>query len=401
MNYPLPGIPIKPTIDESTLFKLAKRRPFPSILDNSDIRFVTSGRVAITIALQEMNIGPGCEVLIPAYHCSSMVEPVLFVGAKPVFYKITQDTSVDFDDIKLKLTSNSKLLMATHYFGFHQPIGRIREFCEENNLLLLEDCAHAFMGKINNRPIGSFGDAAIGSAMKFFPVFDGGCLISRYSIEKRHPLTSAGKGFQFKAKVNPLEYSLHYKRLPFLKYFFSPIFSIKDAVWKLLKSLKRKTSSIGPSSSEGGYSIDPNWLDKEISNFSLFVIKNSNLAGITQKRLDNYHYFRTRIENNSLVSPLFDSVPNNTVPYVFPAVVQHPDKLFPVLKSKGVPIVRFGEFLWEGVDADVCKYSVEYSKSVFQFPIHQSLTTKDIDWMADIINKESENYLSTEKVAAK
>jgi hypothetical protein len=55
--------------------------------------------------------------------------------------------------------------------------------------------------------------------------------------------------------------------------------------------------------------------------------------------------------------------------------------IFLVLKNEGVPIIRFGEFLWPGVDALVCPVSVEFSQRAMQFPCHQDLFPEELDWM--------------------
>jgi dTDP-4-amino-4,6-dideoxygalactose transaminase len=62
---------------------------------------------------------------------------------------------------------------------------------------------------------------------------------------------------------------------------------------------------------------------------------------------------------------------------VFPLLVED-EGVFPVLKRRGVPIVRFGEFLWEGVEDPV---ALEYSRKVLQFPCHQEMTRAEIDWI--------------------
>ena len=74
-------------------------------------KLVTSGRIAIALALRQMGIGPGDAVLVPSFHCASMIEPVTWSGATPVFYRINADTSVDLDDIAAKLDGTSKVLM--------------------------------------------------------------------------------------------------------------------------------------------------------------------------------------------------------------------------------------------------------------------------------------------------
>ena len=72
-----------------------------------------------------------------------------------MFYRIQDNTAVNLDDVAAKLDGHCKVLMATHYFGFPQDISTLRAFCDSKNLLLLEDCAHCFLGAHKGRPIGS------------------------------------------------------------------------------------------------------------------------------------------------------------------------------------------------------------------------------------------------------
>ena len=150
----------------------------PSVLTAGDVKFVPRGNIAIALALTHAGIGQGDQVLLPAYHCKSMVEPVIWRGAEPVFYRIGYDTFPDLDDVTQALTPRSRAILVPHYFGFPQNMQLIRDFCDQHHLILIEDCAHAFFGLHAGQPLGSFGDYAIASAWKFYPVPNGGCLIS-------------------------------------------------------------------------------------------------------------------------------------------------------------------------------------------------------------------------------
>mgnify|MGYP002624507101 CR=1 FL=1 len=68
---------------------------------------------------------------------------------------------------------------------------------------------------------------------------------------------------------------------------------------------------------------------------------------------------------------------------MLPFLVDEPERVFPRLKARGVPVVRFGEFLWEGVDASVCPVAADYSRRVFQFPCHQDLKDREVRWIAE------------------
>ena len=168
-DYPPPRIPTAPILSFASLNFEGGKRP-PSILDAGETRFVTSGRVAIALALRQMKVSADDSVLVPSYHCASMIEPVIWAGATPVFYRINSDTSVNLDDIAAKVNASTKVLMVTNYFGFPQDLTKIRAFCDAHGLLMLEDCAHSFLGEHNGKSVGSYGDYAIASSMKFFPI---------------------------------------------------------------------------------------------------------------------------------------------------------------------------------------------------------------------------------------
>ena len=102
---------------------------------------------------------------------------------------------------------------------------------------------------------------------------------------------------------------------------------------------------------------------------------------IAKTRRENYLYLNKRLQDLPGIQPLYDSLPEGVVPYVYPALVDNPETVFPILKNKGVPILRFGEFLWDDVNEETCPVSIDLSRRVFQFPCHQELKRTEMDWM--------------------
>ena len=80
-------------------------------------------------------------------------------------------------------------------------------------MILIEDCAHAFFGQVNGRPLGDYGDYAVASVRKFLPVFDGGYLLSSRHSLADVKLSSAGLRYQLKAIINIIEEAGAYRRL--------------------------------------------------------------------------------------------------------------------------------------------------------------------------------------------
>jgi dTDP-4-amino-4,6-dideoxygalactose transaminase len=376
-----PRIPLAPVLSGAS-FRGAGLARIASVLDAGAARLVTSGRVAIALALKEMGVGPGDAVLVPAYHSASMIPPVLWRGAAPVFYRVRPDTSVDLDDIAARLTAATKVLMVTNYFGFPQDLAAIRAFCDARGLLMLEDCAHCFFGEHQGRPVGSFGDYAIASTMKFFPIYEGGCLVSA-----RHPLAavrlrSAGAGFEAKAALAALENSFAFGRLGALQAVLWLPMMLKQAAWKLVKARRGGAApALAPGSSDSSFSLDPYWIGKRSSLFSRLMLRLVSARRIVALRRQNYARLQAALHGLPDVRPLFASLPDGACPWQFPLLADDPEGLFAVLHAAGVPMVRFGETLWPGVDAGVCAASVELGRRVLAFPCHQELREDELAWM--------------------
>lgn len=342
--------------------------------------------MAIGLSLAHADIGPEHAVLLPAYHCPSMVIPVVWRGAKPVFYKVNGDTSVDLEDVESKLTKTTRVLVVPHFFGFPQDATRIREFCDQHRLIYLEDCAHAFFGSHADRPLGSFGDYAIASPWKFFPTFDGGILISgRLNMDDVH-LNSPGAYFHLKAALNALEYSFEYDRLSTLKGLMALPLRAKAYLWRKMKDTQSGAISSHTFPVDSDFPLfDPDWVYKGMSLPTRLALAIAPLNWIAAARRLNYRRLDDALRGLRGCRALFSSLPNEVVPQVFPLLVDDPLRVFPRLKHAGVPIIRFGEFLWPGVDDKTCAQSVDLSRRVFQFPCHQDLRPEELDWMIGAI----------------
>jgi perosamine synthetase len=381
LHFPAALAPVSPVLSSASFF--GKGAPqVRSILDAGPVREVTSGRIAIALALRQMAIGAGDSVLVPSFHCSSMIEPVTWSGATPVFYRINADTSINLDDIAAKLDASTKVLMVTNYFGFPQDLSTIREFCDRHGLMMLEDCAHCFLGEHKGKPVGSYGDYAIASSMKFFPIYEGGILASARHSLASVALHSAGAGFEAKAALNALEDSFTYRRLGVVKLLLWLPLATKDFLWGTIK--KRKATAVQsmvPGSSEGGFSFDPAWLDKRSSIFSRWMLKLVSRPRMGALRRKNYLKIAAALADLPHCRPLFAALPEGVYPWVFPLLTDNPQPVFTSLKLQGVPIIRFGEYLWPGVDASVCADSVDLSKRVMSFSCHQEMNEQELDWM--------------------
>lgn len=122
---------------------------------------VSSGTAALHLSMIVLNIGPGDEVIVPAFTFPATANAVELVGAKPVFVDVgLSDFCIDAQKIEAKLSSKTKAIIPVHEFGQPADMEKIASIAEQNNLLVIEDAACALGAEINGKKIGSLGDLA-------------------------------------------------------------------------------------------------------------------------------------------------------------------------------------------------------------------------------------------------
>lgn len=385
-----PAIPLAPVLSLAS-FRRAPGRDRATVLDAGEARLVTSGRVAIALALRELGVGEGDGVLLPAYHSASMVPPVLWRGAQPVFYRVGRDAQADLDDIAARITARTRVVVATHFFGFPQALAPLRALCDAHGIALLEDCAHSFVGEHGGRPLGAWGDYAAASTMKFLPQYEGGALVSaRHSLDAVR-LRSAGAGFELKAALNTLERGFAFGRMRALGAMLWLPLRARDLAWGGVKAAQRRRgnapAALAPASSDSGYAFDPRWIDKRSSLGSRLLLARSSAARIGASRRANYLRLLEDLHGLPGIRPLHALLPDEVCPWLFPLVAQDPDGLARRLQQEGVPLTRFGYPLWEGMDPASCPDAAWLSRHVLGLPCHQELRADEVAWLSGAVRR--------------
>ncbi len=377
-EFPAPRVPEHPVLCSAAL-RGAAAASIPSVLDIGTPVHALSGRMSLASGLSLLGLGRGDRILLPAYHCTALVEPVVWGGLSPDFYRIRPDLTVDLDDVARKVAPSTRALFAIHYFGFPQPMARLRAFCDERGLLLIEDCAHALFGLEDGRPFGGSGDIAIASTWKFFPVLDGGCLVSARRDLSAVPAAGSGLSFEAKSLLNTMERGWQYGRLPVARALFWLPLLLRAALNRVRKG--RGPGRGPPAAPRGSPVFESALVGRRPSRISSAIVQRASRARIVDGRRANYRELLAALGELRGARPLLPDLPGGVVPYVFPLLFDEPGRLFALLKGRGVPIVRFGEFLWPGVDERICPVAADYSRRLFQFPCHQELRPDELAWM--------------------
>ena len=141
----------------------------------------TNGTYALITALRSLNVGAGDEVLVPPYTFIATIDAILMVGAMPVFVDTNPATfQIDADKLEEKITSRTTTILPVHILGLPADMGKIMTIALDNNLAVLEDACQAWLAEINNKKVGTFGDAGCFSFQnsKNIPIGEGGAIVS-------------------------------------------------------------------------------------------------------------------------------------------------------------------------------------------------------------------------------
>jgi Predicted pyridoxal phosphate-dependent enzyme apparently involved in regulation of cell wall biogenesis len=120
----------------------------------------SSGTAALHAMYTACGLGPGDEVIVPAYTFFATVTPLLHLGATPVLADCDESGNLDPKDVVRRITDRTKALIVTHMWGVPADIRALKAIADKHGLMLLEDASHAHGASIDGQRAGTFGQAA-------------------------------------------------------------------------------------------------------------------------------------------------------------------------------------------------------------------------------------------------
>jgi 8-amino-3,8-dideoxy-alpha-D-manno-octulosonate transaminase len=141
---------------------------------------VTSGTAALDCAMAALGIGPGDEVIVPAYTWWSDYTCVVHAGALPVFADVDRTLNLDPKDFERKITPRTKAVIAVHLLGGPCEMDPVIEIARKRGVAVVEDCAQCVGGSYRGRKLGSIGEVGIYSFQinKMMTSGEGGALVT-------------------------------------------------------------------------------------------------------------------------------------------------------------------------------------------------------------------------------
>lgn len=372
-SYPLPRGPVLGWAS----FTGSRSVALPSVQDLPHVVLTSSGRAAIFQALLLLNLPVGSKVLVPTYHCPTMVAPVLLADMQPVFYAVRADGLPDLDSLSRPAAANAQVLLAPHYFGFARSLREVRGWCDQWGIVLIEDCAHAFFGQAGERSIGLWGNFAIASLAKFFPVPEGGLLASAYRPLDNLALAPQTLKAAIKGWLDVIETGSAYRRWCGLNAGLSALFRLKNRTRAVGLSSSAPVN-LPESATEMMTGCDMGRITQSPLMVSRLLLRVLPRDRIVARRRENYRLYAEQFTKTPGVRPLFPELPLQTAPYVFPVWFDAADEVYASLRAAGAPVFRWDR-IWPGTPTDLPNdHGIAWSRHVLQFLCHQDLSAADV-----------------------
>lgn len=375
------GLPRAPVFGWSS-FAREGRAALSSVDKLPRRRYTTSGRAALYHALQQLGLPSGSVVLVPSYHCPTMVAPVLHAGMQPRFFGIGPDGLPDLARISLADGMRPSAMIAAHYFGLPRSMAAVRGWCDQHHVALIEDCAHSFFGRAGERPVGAWGDVATASISKFFPVPEAGVLASAFRDLAPLRLQRAATKAQLKGLVDITELGTRHRRFGGLNSLLAALFR-----WKNRNNPKTEpgtTVDPTPDADNMMRGCDMGRIKQSPLWVSLQIAKHLPRQRIVARRRANFAHFLTLFGRVPGARPLAAALPEDAAPYVFPLWVDDADRVYHALRGLSAPAFRW-DHIWPGTPALAHDCGPLWSRHVLQLLCHQDLEPADIELVASTI----------------
>lgn len=343
----------------------------------------SSGTAAIHSMYVAAGVGPGDEVICPAYTFFATVTPIFFTGAMPILCDCDKNGNIDPGEIRKKITKRTKAVVVTHMWGVPCRMDEIVKLCRKNNILLFEDCSHAHGARYKGKPVGSFGDMAAWSIQgpKNITGGEGGIFMTNSDDFYYRALLLGHYNKRSRQEI-PKEHTLHKYALSGmgLKYRAHPLaIAIAAELFKDLDATRRMRDKFARKFIREFRSIQglrPPYLQKGVlpSWYALvFQYDRKKFGGLPIERF----YEALHAEGMTEVDRPTSTIPLNLIP-----LFQNPRELFPLYK-KYFPKYAPGDF----------PNAENFYRNAMKFPVWANISDrKMVELYIRGLRKVSQNY---------
>ncbi len=348
-----------------------------------NIFLVGGGRQTLHLIFDSIEFKKGSEIIIPNYYLKVLVPLIASKGLTPVFCDINKDDlSNNLENTLSKINEDTKFIILSHMFGLCQDIEffikKVKE--KKQDIIIIEDCAHAFGSEYNNQKLGTFGDFSFFSFnyIKNINTLEGGGLIIN-NQKFTDSVISNYKTYEFPSNFEIIKKIFYYYFLiivtknPFL---FFLKHSLRNE--KMKKIIKNKHNSFKKNHKKQKLSCFSSFLG--YSQLSLFQEKQKKIMSI----LNNYE----NELNSDIWNKRFIGKNSKNSNYYLTFFCKNDSReVEKILAGKGIDIGIKDEVM------DLCEMNEDLnnSKNVFdkilQIPLYYTIKKKDVVKICKELNR--------------
>ena len=345
-----------------------------------------NARAGIRQACDRLGLGPGDEILAPAWNCGSEIDPLLHAGLSVRLFPVDGTGRVDPEAVAARIGPATRAVYLIHYFGWPQPeTAAIAALCRDRGLALIEDCALALLSETPEGPVGRHGDAAVFCLYKFFPLVMGGALALREDL----PPPRFDRPFPRKAELRALARDLSRRVLG-----QGGAGTLKRRLRALAgRPAPAPAPAAAPDGPPGGppdmpahYYFDPAWRDAGPSAVTRRLLARLDPAGEAEARRRNHALLMEALAGVPGVAfPLGPAGPG-VAPLagfvLLPAEVR--DAVCAGLQARRIGATPWWSGCHRGLDWSdpAATEALELKARGLSLPIHPGLSAAQIRWMA-------------------
>jgi dTDP-4-amino-4,6-dideoxygalactose transaminase len=348
---------VAPVLPPSVYFRPpGDRVPFP--LEEPNHRLFARARHGLYRAIEVLGLERGDEALAPAFHHGSEIATLERLGLHCKFYDLDPDLSPNRQQLERLVASRTRVLHLIHYLGWTQDAEYWRAWCDERDLILVEDAAQSWLSTISSRPVGSFGDVAIFCLHKSFRVPDGGAVVARWAPPGPTKPAQLGKSQILLGHREWLAQRAGLDRF----------------------HIGTRYAHRRPEPVERFLLGDPSTAPFRAT---LYLLPRLPYARAAEQRRRHYAYLHDRI--GGVAAEFTEPLPDGAVPYVFPLWTRGKAGLLDYLEDNRIT----GGQLWQtphaSLDQDAFPMAAKLRSCLLGLPVHQDLRQRDLDRIVEVV----------------
>jgi len=356
-----------------------------------EIFLLNSGRSALMIGLQALELPPGSRVFLQAFTCSAVPNSIVWNKLTPEYVDIKkEDYNLNPDLLPKKPLA--KALILQHTFGQAADLKPLLNYCRKNELYLIEDCAHSLGASYQGKPLGTSGDLAVlsfGRDKVISSVFGGALIVNNPKLLK--PIKKIFQSLSYPSIFWTIQQLLH----PSITYLARLSYSFY--LGKILLLLSQKTGIVSKAIyPEECYhrvpTIFPHRLPEPLACLAKHQL--AKLKRFNQHRHQLAAYYHRFLDNPLINKPVFNP---EGIYLRYTVLLDRPEDLKLYLRKHGLvieknhwytkPITPSLNSSLASYRTGICPVAEEVCKQCLNLPTHPLMTLNDAQKLVKIINR--------------